>query len=199
MTDAVVKRGRPRNQATRAKILRAALLLAQKADLQRVSIEAIAEKAKVGKTTIYRWWPSKSAVIMEAFLEQVAPGIKYEKTDDPMNDVLLQMKRLYRTYSKPPGRTFLHLLAQSQFDDELSGELSKYVRERRVAAKSALERAVLIGFLKPEIDLEIVLDQLYAPIFYRLIAGYGEVDDEFIDKLFSQVLDGITGSRIWSS
>lgn len=190
-----VRPGRPRNPALRKKILQAALMLLQKQDLQKVSVEGIAAKAKVGKTTVYRWWPNKSAVIMEAFLETVAPGIRYPQTDDPLADVKRQMQGLVNAYSQPPGRIFLHLIAQAQFDEELAGELKNYVLDRRSDAKAALKRAVDRDLLRPDIDLEVTLDQLYAPIFYRLLAGYGEVTDDFIAELFHQVLEGAQSSK----
>ena len=189
-TTAEVKSGRPRSPALRKKILRASLTLLQKHDLSKVSVEAIAARAKVAKTTIYRWWPNKSAVIMEAFLETVATGIRYPKTKDALDDIFQQMKGLARSYQCPPGSFFLHLIAQAQFDQELAEELSKYISARRADARTALRRAVNKGLLRSDIDLEVTLDQLYAPIFYRLLAGYDEVNDRFIEQLFRQVLEG---------
>jgi AcrR family transcriptional regulator len=190
------KPGRPRSATLRKRILQAALALLQKNDLQKVSVEGIAARAKVGKTTIYRWWPNKSAVIMEAFLETVAPGIRYPQTNHPLDDVIKQMKGLSKSYGRPPGQIFLHLIAQAQFDDELADELRKYVLARRSDARAALKRAVDKGLLRSDIDLEVTLDQLYAPIFYRLLAGYARVDDDFIEEVFRQVLEGAQSSKV---
>lgn len=190
------KPGRPRSATLRKRILKAALALLQKHDLQKVSVEGIAAKAKVGKSTIYRWWPNKSAVIMEAFLETVAPGIRYPQTNDPLDDIIQQMKGLAKSYGRPPGHIFLHLIAQAQFDEELGEELRKYVLARRIDAKAALKRAVDKKLLKSDIDLEVTLDQLYAPVFYRLLAGYAEVTDDFIEDLFRQILEGAQCSKV---
>ncbi|PZM78704.1 MAG: TetR family transcriptional regulator [Candidatus Melainabacteria bacterium] len=185
-------RGRPRSEAGKRAILQAAVDLLEQRELPRITAEAIAGRAGVSKATLYRWWPNKAAVIMDAFLQITAPNIAFEQTLPVLERILDQMKKVARFYKSPAGRVFLALIGESQFDSELAQEFrERFVLSRRQVAAHAIQLAVEQGVFQPNIDVETTLDTLYAPIFYRLLVGYGQVDDEFVERVAAQVFGGI--------
>src|SRR3982074_485299 len=90
-------RGRPRSRSADARILKAALKLVEAGGFQSVTMEAIAATADVARTTIYRRWPNKESVIMDAFLEEVGPVIAFPTLPMGVKTFGLQMKRLAKT------------------------------------------------------------------------------------------------------
>lgn len=185
-------RGRPRSEAGKRAILQAAVDLLEQREFPRITAEAIAGRAGVSKATLYRWWPNKAAVIMDAFLQITAPNIAFEQTLPVLERILDQMKKVARFYKSPAGRVFLALIGESQFDSELAQEFrERFVLSRRQVAAHAIQLAVEQGVFQPNIDVETTLDTLYAPIFYRLLVGYGQVDDEFVERVAAQVFGGI--------
>src|SRR5689334_5961777 len=89
---AVRRRGRPRDEDARRRILKAALELLEQTGFADVTIEAIAERAKVGKATVYRWWTNKAAVLVEAFRETVAPQLPFPETGSFRDDIRAQLR-----------------------------------------------------------------------------------------------------------
>ncbi len=185
-------RGRPRSETGKRAILKAAIWLLETNDLSKVTAEAIAQRAGVSKSTLYRWWPNKSAVIMDSFLQLTNPKITYDNSLDAYEMVLSQMKKVAHFFQSKKGKIFFSIIAQSQFDQELANEFrERYVNARRSEARGALQAALNAGKLRADIDLNVALDSLYAPIFYRLLVGYAEVNDEFVETLAMQVWAGI--------
>src|SRR5690348_7206147 len=96
--------GRPRSEPSRKAILDATRKLLTREPLPKLSIEAIAKKAGVGKTTIYRWWPNKAAVAMEAFLEQPGIQIIVPTTATASEGIARQLESLVRQLRGQNGR-----------------------------------------------------------------------------------------------
>ncbi|MDF5729135.1 MAG: TetR/AcrR family transcriptional regulator [Rhizonema sp. PD38] len=166
-------------------------MLAEKG-LAKVTSEAIAERAGVSKATIYRWWPNKSAVLMDGFLLNTAPKIPFQHSQPGFESIRQQMKKVAQLYSGKTGTTIATLIAQGQIDQELAQEFrNRYILPRRMEARIALEAAIQLGELDPQINIETTIDALYGPLFYRLLVGHGPIDEEFVDSLAAYVLDGI--------
>ena len=96
--------GRPRDEAARRRILQAALDLMDETAFAQVSAEAIAERAGVSKATVYRWWPNKAAVVIEAFREAVAPELPLRNTGSLRHDLAQQVRNFARMLSGRGGR-----------------------------------------------------------------------------------------------
>ena len=110
------RKGRPRSTKSKNAILKATNSLLLHKSVQELSIEAIAKKAKVGKTTIYRWWPNKTAVVMDALVSQ--PGIQ-SPLPTPRNNteaVILQLDKLIRMLDGNNGDTIAQLFSEAQGD-----------------------------------------------------------------------------------
>src|SRR5690348_6191404 len=105
-----------RSETSRSAILQATIKLLEDTTVQRLSIEAIAKEAGVGKTTIYRWWPSKAAVVIDAFMEHHLVKTPIPQ-DVPVRDALItHLRSLIRQYRGPTGRLVAQIIAESQYD-----------------------------------------------------------------------------------
>src|SRR3954465_5194784 len=130
------RRGRPRSEAARAAILRAALELLEARGFAALSVDAIADRARVGRPTIYRWWPNKAAVVMDAFLADTAPQMPFPDSGSAREDLRRQMRSVIRLFNTPSVRDpFVALIGASQHDPSLAAALrERFVANRRKAA-----------------------------------------------------------------
>src|SRR5713101_5729091 len=113
--------GRPRDQEARNAILRASLSLVKEFGYRSLTIEKIARRAGTGKTTIYRWWPSKAAVVGEAFFSNISPAIAFPSVSGMSvgERIRRQMRAVARAFRGSHGDLLRALLAEAQFDSEL--------------------------------------------------------------------------------
>ena len=184
--------GRPRSDAAREAILKATNDLLEEAGFANLTIEGIATRAGVGKSTIYRWWKNKGTLAIEAFLEDVAPKIAFPHTSNATADLRSQMHSVARVYRGKTGKVVRELIALGQSDPPTRKLfIEGYLMPRRNVAKEVLQRAIDHGELKKGIDLEIIVDILYGPIFHRMLAGHAPIDDAFVDSLVTSLLEGI--------
>ncbi len=184
--------GRPRSDAARQAILEAADSLLAEVGFAGLTMEGIAARAGVGKATVYRWWPSKGAVAMEAFLAGLTPRIAYPHTDCAVDDVVTQMLRLAEAYRGAGGRVVCELIALGQADPEaMAVFLDGYLLPRREAGKDVLRRGVAAGQIRADADLDAMVDALYAPIFLRILLRHQPLDDAFIRHVADLVFSGL--------
>jgi len=188
--------GRRRNNASCEAILDATHALLEETGFDKLSLEGVAARAGVGKATIYRWWPSKGALAMEAFLRAVAPTIAFPATACARDDVTAQIHKVAKAYRGKAGRIIREMIGLGQFDPEtMRLFVEGYLEPRRSAAKAALQRGVDQGEFRGAVDLEIVVDALYGPIFHRLLTAHAEISAPFVDAHVKLVLDGIAISK----
>src|SRR5512142_3275374 len=107
--------GRPRSEQARTAILRSTLRLLKKTPLPELSIEAIAADANVGKATVYRWWPSKAALVADAFSCSAKEELRFPDTGSIRKDLSTQMKQLVNVLKSPRGRIVAALLGGGMF------------------------------------------------------------------------------------
>jgi AcrR family transcriptional regulator len=175
-------RGRPRDEGATPQILKAALTLVLREGFRAVSMDAIATEAGVGKTTIYRRWPNKAAVVMDAFLADIGPRIPYPAADNAREQIRLQMRALAHAFSGRAGKLLRILLGEIQFDPELEVAFrERWVIPRRAAAREMLVAGIRSGELAPYTDPDALMDALYAGIYYTLLIGNAKLDDSFAD------------------
>lgn len=160
--------------------------------VQKLSIERIAREAGVSKTTIYRWWPSKAAVVIDTFLDNhVAKTLP--RDDLPAIDALREhAASVARIYSGHEGRLVAQLIAECQYDALTLAEFKeRFWRHRRAAVTALVERAVAEGSIRSSVDPDTVADLLYSPIYFRLLFQSAPLDRASMEKLFSAALEGI--------
>ncbi len=173
--------GRPRSDSARRAVLDAALTLAARDGYTAVTIKGIAETAGVGRQTVYRWWPTRGAVFLEALGEiGLVLGLP-EPTDDPRADVRTFLAATFSyTGSKPlVGTVLLGVSADAVADPALSANLREYIAGRRAMLRTLLERWGP-GWQLP---VDTVVDLTYGTMWYRLMNEHAPVGPELTDEL----------------
>lgn len=181
--------GRPRSEHSRKAILDATRKLLTRTPMAELSIESIAKRAGVGKTTIYRWWPNKAAVAMEAFLEQ--PGMKniVPTSASAGEAVVRQMESLIRQLRGQNGRIIAGIIAESQSDESVLELLyEKFLKERVELLARHFETGKKNGEFKAALQTDIALDIILGPLFLRVLSGEHGIDNNFAENYPRQVL-----------
>jgi AcrR family transcriptional regulator len=188
-----VRAGRPRSERARLAVLTAAADLLVEGGLAAATIEAIAARAGVSKVTIYKWWPSRGSVAIDAYFHRYRATADFGDSGDLASDLTDQIRLLIDAFRGRAGEIMAELIGQAQADPALADTLrSHWVEPRRTATAAVLERAVARGDVRSDIDIPVVMDQLYAPVYYRLMLGHEPLDDGLAVVLVRTTLDGIT-------
>jgi AcrR family transcriptional regulator len=186
------RNGQPRSERRHSAILQTAIDLVLELGFRAVSIESIAAKAGVAKTTIYRRWPNKAAVIMDAFMVRFGAGTQFPTAKKVTDSIRLQMRIMAREFRNKDSALVKALLAEAQFDPELATAFrEKWTLPRRKMAFEVFQKAIRQGELRSDIDVEATIDLLYAPMYYRLQMGTGSLSDAYIDEIFDQAMEGL--------
>ena len=185
------KSGRPRSESSRRAILDATRRLLTHNSVQKLSIEAIAKKASVGKTTIYRWWPNKSAVIMEAIFSQPAFNNVMPTPRNAVHGVTMQLDKLCRQMNGKNGRLVAEILGEAQSSREaLDVFVQTYLQDRYNTLSSYIEGGKKTGEFSDELDTDSAIDVVLGPVFFRLISGQ-ELDDDFIKDMTTMLIKAL--------
>lgn len=182
--------GRPRSEQSRQAILGSTLkLLRQPGGFPDLSIEAVAADAKVSKATVYRWWPTKAALVADAFSASVEQELQFPDTGSLRGDVARQMRRVIRLFRSPRGKIVAALLAGGQSDPELIEAFrERFLWPKRKQAYKTLQRGIDRGEIPAGTDLDLLLDALYGPIYMRFLIRHFELREDFADKICGVVL-----------
>lgn len=187
------RRGRPRNEGLRQTILRAAAELLEERGVDGVTIEAIASRAGVGKQTIYRRWSTRAAVLVEAFLSQDDAPIAVPDAGSLRRDLAALATTVAATAGNESlRRSVAGLVAASHVDAEV-GRLfrERFVAPVRAVAREILQRAMDRGELHPDVDLEVVIDELVGAIWYRALLAGGRLGAPYAETLAGTLVHGI--------
>jgi AcrR family transcriptional regulator len=175
-----------------AAILKATLYLLERQPLRKVTADAIARRAGVSKTTIYKWWPNKSLVALDAYLAGMSEQVAVPDTGSAELDFTRQLKSVMAFYTSPLGRLFGQFLAEGQSDPEfLALFRERFLYARRDTARVMWQRGVDRGEIREEIDGELVLDLIYGPMAFRLLAGHGSLAERESEALVRTVFGGL--------
>ncbi len=185
-------RGRHRSVEAEAAILKATLYLLARQPLRRVTTDAIAQRAGVSKATIYKWWPNKNMVALDAYLAGMTEQVLMPDTGSAELDFTVQLKSLTAFYTSPLGRLFGQFLAEGQSDPEfLALFRERFLSVRRDAARVMWRRGVERGEIRDDIDSEMVLDLIYGPLVFRLLAGHGPLNEQQAETVVTAVFGGL--------
>jgi AcrR family transcriptional regulator len=175
-------------------VLGAAVDLCREVGYAKVSIEAIAALAGVGKQTIYRWWPSKAIVVLDAFIDALGDQVPYPDTDDVVADLQATLTQVARLGSDPErGPYFAALMGEAQADPDLRKALvDRFIRPRRDLVRQRLRRAQQSGDLSADLDIDVALDLLYGGIYHRLLLHNAPLTDRFVADTVALVITAHT-------
>jgi AcrR family transcriptional regulator len=194
---ATPRRGRPRSEAARLAILNAAAELLLEHGLAAVSMDQVAAHAGVSKATIYRWWPTKESLALDALYHEWEGVPPATDTGSLRGDLLAQLRPWARLANRRPyARIVTALLAQAHSDPDFAREYrERFLQPRREPARAALRRAIERGEIPADTNVEIALDLLYGPIYHRLLHGHGAVNDRFVRQVVDMALNGMAPER----
>jgi len=174
----------PRIARSRSAVCEATLDLLRESGYSGLSIDAVSKRSGVARTTIYRHYDSVAALALDA-MECLRPPEDAVVTDDPVDDLRSQLRRIIATVRTGVLPTVIEGAAR---DPEFRRLRHEYVSIRRAETRRILERLIDAGLLSADADLEIVMDMVVAPIFYRTLLSGDPTDDEFVEAVLRQLL-----------
>jgi AcrR family transcriptional regulator len=187
------RRGRQRSEKAREAILEAAAELLLARGLEAVSMDEVAERAGVSKATIYRWWPTKQTLALDALYREWGAPPHRRMRGSLRGDLLSLLRPWVRLVGKRPhGRVIAALIAEAQTDAAFAEHYrERFLEPRRDQVRPILLDAIERGELPPTIDIELALDLLYGPIYHRLLHGHAPLSERFLRDLIDTVLAGL--------
>lgn len=190
------KIGRPRSEKTRQAILTASYDLLLLNGFHSITVEGIAERAGVSKATIYKWWPNKAAVVLDGFFAATESMLEVPDTGSAREDLLIQVSNLAAFLTSSRGNVIKELIAEGQSDENVAKEYrNRYFNPRRLISHHILERGMERGELKKDMDIELCIDLIFAPLFYRLLITGENVDSAFVEQLIFYAFAGLNGEN----
>ncbi|MER5577322.1 TetR/AcrR family transcriptional regulator [Streptomyces massasporeus] len=189
-------RGRGRRPAdeVRADVFRVVGEVLLEEGIADLTFERVARLSGVSKTTLYKWWPSKGALALDGYFHAVEETLAFEDTGDVRADLTRQLRAFAHIMTgTPAGRVVTELIGQSQTDEDLATAFrSLYSSERRRLAGERLLRAKEQGQIRDDVDVQILVDQLWGAVYHRMLVPDEPVTDDFVVALVSNLIDGIT-------
>ncbi|MGW7260273.1 TetR/AcrR family transcriptional regulator [Streptomyces sp. NPDC054834] len=181
--------GRRRNEAVRRAILDAALDLIADADGAPVTVETIARAAGVGKQTLYRWWPSKGAVLLDALTHYAAQEVPTPDTGSLRDDLRALTTATFEASQRAPSAPALRTLVREAARDPHLAELMRnFTESRRAAVRGILQRGRERGELPADRDVDILVDQFYGFFWYRFLLGHAPLDAATAERITESLL-----------
>jgi AcrR family transcriptional regulator len=152
-------------------------------------MEAIARDAGVSKQTVYRWWPTKAAVLLEALNEAASSAAPRPDTGTVQGDLRFLLRRTVAGATKRTRRILAALMAEAQVDDSF-GEAFRagFLAERRRVLAEVLERGRATGELDSAADVDVLVELVFGTLWYRILAQNAPLDRAFADALVETVL-----------
>jgi AcrR family transcriptional regulator len=184
-----------RNERSRQAILTATADLLGEAGYTKLAVEAIAARAGVGKQTIYRWWPDKGAVVLDAYLALVGADadLAFPDTGDLEADLRLVLGSVVDSLADPVfERRYRALLTAIQDDAGLAQALlDRLLKPWLAATRQRLRAAQQAGQVR-DLDLEVAAELLYGPVYYRWLLRTGPITRQYVDAVVATTLRALT-------
>ena len=180
--------GRRRNDAAQAAILDATFRLLSGPGTEAVTVEAIAAEAGVGRQTIYRWWPSKGAVVADALARHARVVVPERDTGSFTRDLTAFLTDSFAGLENEglAGR-LRQIVAEAQHDQHVARVLADFTVIRRAALRALLERGRTAGELAADADLDMLVDMAYGVLYYRLLVGHAPLDEKAARSLAAEL------------
>lgn len=190
------RRGRPPREAAaaHAAILDAVHDLLKEKSARDLTMEEVARRAGVGKPTLYKWWPTKAALVLAMFHERIAKQAPVPETKTVEESIRLKTRRLIQEFNGLFGKVMSDLIAEGQSEPAILRDLyEEHMGPRRAATVADIERAKADGEFLPGMDTGLVVDGIFGPIYFRLLMRQQPLTEAYGDALIDQVLRGWRG------
>ena len=189
-----VRLGRPPGETavSHAAIMDAVYELLREKSARDLTMEAVAKRANVGKPTVYKWWPTKAALIMAMFHERLDRPSELPVTVTAEEALRAKMRRLINVVNGLVGKVVRELIAEGQSDPEILREFyEQHVSLRRAAVVEDIERGKALGEFSAETNAELLVDAIVAPVYYRLLLRFAPLTEKYGNDLIDQALLGV--------
>ena len=155
-------------------------------EYHQLTIEDVAARAGVGKSTIYRWWKHKSELVLDAFKQRTAGVFELDASQSLRSNLVQQLTLLVQALNHPVGRALLVVMANYR---ELATDFfQQYLLPRRKQTHQLIQQAIERGELRADYPFDLMLDTLYGPIHYQIIFFNRMPDDQYIQNLVDLAL-----------
>ncbi len=155
-------------------------------EYHQLTIEDVAARAGVGKSTIYRWWKHKSELVLDAFKQRTAGVFELDASQSLRSNLVQQLTLLVQALNHPVGRALLVVMANHR---ELAADFfQQYLLPRRKQTHQLIQQAIQRGELRADYPFDLMLDTLYGPIHYQIIFFIRMPDDQYIQNLVDMAL-----------
>lgn len=193
----VPARGRPRSLSARGAILDATHALVREGGYPAATIEAISARSGVAKTTIYRWWPNRPALVVDLLMQLAQEAVPMPTGKDPLRALHTELRQIGEAADGLLGRLLTSLLGEAQRDPAVrTALLEGLFHPRSRATAKVVGQAQASGTLRRDIPPNVAVDLLVGPVFYRMFVRHEPVSPQFVDQVFEHVLTGLrTSSR----
>ena len=192
MTVATATAGRRRSDTTRDRVLAAAFGLLCERGYSGMAVEAVAARAGAGKATIYRWWPDRAALAVDAFFAATIETLAFPDTGLAREDFRLQVLQLADLLRGPTGAAMAAMVAGARVDPALGRAIGeRWVAPRKRWGVARLERARADSEVRPGVDTDAALNAIYSPLYAPLLLGLGVESPPRIDAYLAIVFAGI--------
>lgn len=186
--------GRPRSEEaeSHAVIMDAVFTLLQKMSVRDLTMEAVAKRARVGKPTLYKWWPSKAALVMAMFQERFSGKAETAKAGTAEQALRNRVRVLIQESNGLFGKVMAELIAEGQSEPAVLKELQEqHMNRRRAESIAEVEQAKAKGEFPPDTDAEVLIDSVIGPIYFRLLLKFAPLTEKYGENLVDQVLRGV--------
>ncbi|MFJ8438782.1 TetR/AcrR family transcriptional regulator [Kitasatospora griseola] len=189
MSGSPVRPGRRRSEESRQAILGAAFDLLGEVGYARLTVEGIAARAGTGKQTVYRWWPGKADVLLEAVTAYAREHIPQPETADRAADLRTFLAATFAAATPRTTDALRALMAEAQIDPAFGERFREtLLHPRREALGAVVERAREAGLLAPHLTTDTAVDLAFGALWYRLLATGRPLDDELAQLLTRTLL-----------
>jgi AcrR family transcriptional regulator len=184
---------RPHAEELRDRVLAATGELMLEGGLAAATMEAIAARAGVSKRTLYKYWPSRGAVALEGFMRSAASSWSLPDGASAAESLTVLVVAAARLFvGTPAGPLMRSLIADAQSQREIATAIrEQWLRPRRAVAADLLRRGMADGEFRPDLDVEVTLDLLFAPVYYRLLLGHEPLTDTAAATSAEHLLNGL--------
>lgn len=181
--------GRAPRAEVRERVLGATVELLRETSYAALTIDAIAERARASKATIYRWWPSKGAVVADALGDSIAQAVV-----EPTGDLRADLETIVRTAvegvaRQPVGQSIGALMFELASDPEAARLFKeRFNAPRRASVRAVIDGAIARGELPAETDPELLMDAAVGAVFMRVVVTGGPTGEGFVQQMADLLL-----------
>jgi AcrR family transcriptional regulator len=192
------RKGRPPSQmaVSHAAIMDTVHALLQKKSVRDLTMEEVAKRARVGKPTLYKWWPTKATLVLAMLCERMARNLEKPTVLTAEESLRFRVRRLIDAFNGPFGKIVAGLIAEGQSEPDILQQFyDRWVSPRRTATIADLQRGKNTGELHADTEPDLLNDAIFGAIYYRFLLRSAPLTRRFGEELVEQVIRGHRSER----